>query len=384
MERASHINSSFEDLARWLISITIFLLLVAPYIYKGQRPTQQLVENVLVSEHRRFSNNDRNTEIVRVLIHNTASDQTKLPYEIMEGFGEEIVSSIDFYDSALQMQANPMLNQEISLNERMASFGEEIVSSIDFYDSALQMQANPILDQEISLDEKKASFESVIVSSTNLVKSIQAVQTDLKDDHKEILSDKNTDSKKISLSGIDSTAQTAREHLNPNLNLAKLPDSVSTVNVSQPLHDNQPQSAREKTTSLPHKEKPKFRFDHIVQRVADRYEVDPALVRAIIMAESSYNPKAVSKKGAEGLMQLMPKTAEYLGVEDTFDPEHNIDAGVRYFRKLLDQFNGNVKLALAAYNAGGSRVKKYKGIPPFKDTQYYVKKVFEYHQRFKK
>ena len=93
MERASHINSSFEDLARWLISITIFLLLVAPYIYKGQKPTQQLVENVLVSEHRRFSNNDRNTEIVRVLIHNTASDQTKLPYEIMEGFGEEIVSS---------------------------------------------------------------------------------------------------------------------------------------------------------------------------------------------------------------------------------------------------------------------------------------------------
>ena len=348
MERASHINSSFEDLARWLISITIFLLLVAPYIYKGQKPTQQLVENVLVSEHRRFSNNDRNTEIVRVLIHNTASDQTKLPYEIMEGFGEEIVSSIDFYDSALQMQANP------------------------------------IFDQEISLDEKKASFESVIVSSTNLVKPIQAVQTDLKDDHKEILSDKNTESKKLSLSGIDSTAQTAREHLNPNLNLAKLPDGVSTVNVSQPLHDNQPQSAREKTTLLPHKEKPEFRFDNIVQRVADRYEVDPALVRAIIMAESSYNPKAVSKKGAEGLMQLMPKTAEYLGVEDTFDPEHNIDAGVRYFRQLLDQFNGNVKLALAAYNAGGSRVKKYKGIPPFKDTQYYVKKVFEYHQRFKK
>ena len=348
MERASHINSSFEDLARWLISITIFLLLVAPYIYKGQKPTQQLVENVLVSEHRRFSNNDRNTEIVRVLVHSTASDQTKLPYEIMEGFGEEIVSSIDFYDSALQMQANP------------------------------------ILDQEISLDEKKASFESVIVSSTNLVKSIQAVQTDLKDDHKEILSDKNTESKKISLPGTDSTAQTAREHLNPNLNLVKLPDGVSTVNVSQPLHDNQPQSAREKTTSLPHKEKPEFRFDHIVQRVADRYEVDPALVRAIIMAESSYNPKAVSKKGAEGLMQLMPKTAEYLGVEDTFDPEHNIDAGVRYFRQLLDQFNGNVKLALAAYNAGGSRVKKYKGIPPFKDTQYYVKKVFEYHQRFKK
>jgi soluble lytic murein transglycosylase-like protein len=118
--------------------------------------------------------------------------------------------------------------------------------------------------------------------------------------------------------------------------------------------------------------------------VAKSYEVDPALVRAIIMAESSYNPRAVSKKGAKGLMQLMPKTAEYLGVEDSFNPEHNIDAGVRYFKKLLGQFNGNVKLALAAYNAGSRRVREYKGIPPFKATQRYVKKVFEYHKHYKK
>jgi soluble lytic murein transglycosylase-like protein len=118
--------------------------------------------------------------------------------------------------------------------------------------------------------------------------------------------------------------------------------------------------------------------------VAKNYDVDPALVRAIIMAESSYNPRAVSKKGARGLMQLMPKTAEYLGVEDSFNPEHNIDAGVRYFKKLLGQFNGDVKLALAAYNAGSRRVREYKGIPPFKATQHYVKKVFKYHQHYKK
>ena len=134
---------------------------------------------------------------------------------------------------------------------------------------------------------------------------------------------------------------------------------------------------------MPHEEKAERNFDHIIQRVAKSYGVDPALVRAIIMAESSYNPRAVSKKGAKGLMQLMPKTAEYLGVEDSFNPEHNIDGGVRYFKELLDQFNGDVKLALAAYNAGSRRVREYKGIPPFKATQLYVKKVFEYQQQYK-
>ena len=383
MERASYINPSFEDLARWLISITIFVLLVAPYIYKGQKHTQQLAENVLVSEHSRISNNDQSSEIVRVLIH-TTSEQTKLPDEIVKGFGEEIVSSIGFFESTLQMQANSMLDKEISLNKKMVSFGEEIVSSIDFSDSAVQMQPNPMLDQGISLHEEMDGFESVIVSSTNLAKPIPAVQTDLKDDHAGKRSDKNTESKKTSLSRIDLTAPTAPEHLNHDFDLPRLPDGASRVNVSEPLQKEQPQSARGKITSLLHEEKAVRRFDHIIQIAANRYEVDPALVRAIIMAESSYNPKAVSKKGAKGLMQLMPKTAEYLGVEDSFNPEHNIDAGVRYFKQLLKQFNGDVKLALAAYNAGGSRVRKYKGIPPFKDTQYYVKKVFEYHRRFKK
>jgi hypothetical protein len=125
-------------------------------------------------------------------------------------------------------------------------------------------------------------------------------------------------------------------------------------------------------------------FDSIIHEAASRYEVDPDLVKAIIMAESSYNPKAVSKKGAKGLMQLMPKTAKALGVKDSFNPEHNINAGVKYFRQLLNQFNGDVKLALAAYNAGSKKVKKYKGIPPFKTTRYYVKKVIEYHKFYQK
>jgi soluble lytic murein transglycosylase-like protein len=124
-------------------------------------------------------------------------------------------------------------------------------------------------------------------------------------------------------------------------------------------------------------------FYPIIQQAADLNDVDPALVKAIIMAESSFNPRAVSKKGAEGLMQLMPTTAKALGVEDSFNPEHNINGGVRYFRQLMDRFGGDTKLALAAYNAGSTKVRSYQGVPPFKATRYYIKKVFEYYQYYK-
>ena len=126
-----------------------------------------------------------------------------------------------------------------------------------------------------------------------------------------------------------------------------------------------------------------IRFGSIIQQAADRHQVEPALVRAIIMAESSYNPRAISKKGAKGLMQLMPKTAESLGVIDSFNPEDNIHGGVAYFRKLMNQFDGNVEFALAAYNAGSRNVRKYQGIPPFNATRYYVKKVLQYYQTYK-
>jgi len=124
-------------------------------------------------------------------------------------------------------------------------------------------------------------------------------------------------------------------------------------------------------------------FHLIIIEVANRHEIDPALVKAIIMAESGYNPRAISKRGAKGLMQLMPKTAKDLGVEDIFDPEHNINGGVRYFKKLVDIFDGDIKLALAAYNAGIRKVRKFQGIPPFKATRYYIKKVFKYYEFYR-
>ena len=124
-------------------------------------------------------------------------------------------------------------------------------------------------------------------------------------------------------------------------------------------------------------------FHPIILQVASRHDIDPALVKAIIMAESGYNPNAVSKRGAKGLMQLMPSTAEALGVEDAFNPEQNISGGVRYFKLLVNRFDGDVKLALAAYNAGSKIVRHYQGVPPFKSTHYYIEKVFRYYELYK-
>ena len=124
-------------------------------------------------------------------------------------------------------------------------------------------------------------------------------------------------------------------------------------------------------------------FTDIIEKAAQKHQVDPNLVKAIIMAESRYNHRAVSKKGARGLMQLMPHTAKSLGVRNIFDPEENINGGVLYMKKLLKRFKGNTKLALAAYNAGSRYVRHYKGIPPFLQTRTFIKKVLKYHRLYK-
>lgn len=125
------------------------------------------------------------------------------------------------------------------------------------------------------------------------------------------------------------------------------------------------------------------RFQQLIHQAATRHRIEPAMIKAIIMAESGFNPNAVSNRGARGLMQLMPQTAEALGVADVFDPHHNIDGGVRYFRQLLNHFQGDVTLALAAYNAGLQKVLDHNGVPPFKSTQRYVEKVLTYYEFYK-
>uniref|UniRef100_A0A7V4DH95 Lytic transglycosylase domain-containing protein n=1 Tax=Candidatus Caldatribacterium californiense TaxID=1454726 RepID=A0A7V4DH95_9BACT len=117
-------------------------------------------------------------------------------------------------------------------------------------------------------------------------------------------------------------------------------------------------------------------FEEVIAECAEKYGVSPALVRKLIQVESGGNPRAVSPKGAMGLMQLMPETCRDLGVVNPFDVRENIEGGVRYLRGLLDRF-GSLELALAAYNAGPGRVREYGGVPPFKETQEFIRKVLE-------
>lgn len=125
-------------------------------------------------------------------------------------------------------------------------------------------------------------------------------------------------------------------------------------------------------------------YDPIIRQLSNQYDVDYHLVRAVIKVESDFNPSVVSKKGAQGLMQLMPETAQDMNVKDVFDPQDNIRGGVKYLRRLLDMFGEDLPLTLAAYNAGENVVKKYNlQIPPYQETQEYVKKVLRYFDEYK-
>jgi soluble lytic murein transglycosylase-like protein len=124
-------------------------------------------------------------------------------------------------------------------------------------------------------------------------------------------------------------------------------------------------------------------FDQVIHEAAGRHHMDADLILAVILAESRLNPTAKSKKGAKGLMQLMPVTADALDVADIYSPEENVNAGVRHLRWLLDRFDGDLRMALAAYNAGHQNVLRHDGIPPFPETRAYVRKVLDYYTGIK-
>lgn len=124
-------------------------------------------------------------------------------------------------------------------------------------------------------------------------------------------------------------------------------------------------------------------FDRLIAAACDRYDVEFALVKAVIKAESAFDPTALSSAGARGLMQLMPSTAAQHGVADVHDPRSNIEGGVRHLRLLLNRFRGNLLLTLAAYNAGPETVERYNGVPPYEETQTYVQRVLQYRESYR-
>lgn len=175
----------------------------------------------------------------------------------------------------------------------------------------------------------------------------------------------------------------------------------SLANISSPVLDNDFQnilnasmsSKVEKTTdssqekvfspSTGSKKIPNEQLDSIIEKYAAKNNLDSAFVKALIKQESGFQPTAKSHCGAMGLMQLMPATASSLGVDNAFDAEQNVAGGTKYLKGLLDRYQGNKSLALAAYNAGSGAVKKYGGIPPYSETQNYVKKVLSNYESYK-
>jgi soluble lytic murein transglycosylase-like protein len=173
----------------------------------------------------------------------------------------------------------------------------------------------------------------------------------------------------------NSSTQVASNALKNSDAYALLSGTSQNSNISSTLQRALNNLTLSKTYGIDDKDQISNQIERSIILSSEKYHIDPNLIRAVIKQESNYNPNAVSRVGAQGLMQLMPGTADSLGVKNPFDVSENIDGGTRYLRDQLVAFDGDIELALAAYNAGPGNVRKYKGIPPFSETQGYVKKV---------
>jgi Transglycosylase SLT domain len=165
------------------------------------------------------------------------------------------------------------------------------------------------------------------------------------------------------------------ESIEPDLSPSPTPDPAPGPSATPQTGVVAPPASPAAAASIPPAAHPTMRVADAVSAASDRYRLDPDLLNSVIRAESGFNPHAVSRKGAQGLMQLMPETASKLGVPNAFDPGANVDGGTRYLRELLERYNFDLIKALAAYNAGSKRVEQYHGVPPYQETRHYVASI---------
>lgn len=177
---------------------------------------------------------------------------------------------------------------------------------------------------------------------------------------------------------MDAMMNPLTEQANPFMQVPTQTRQLTQKN--QAIQSYATQSKAVESNSNAKEKAPTTKYNNIIREAANKYGVDENLIHSIIKMESNYNPKVKSHAGTAGLMQLMPVTAREVGVTDRYDIRQNIFGGTAYFSKMLKNQNGNVQLALASYNAGPGNVRKYGGIPPFKETQNYVRKVMEHYK----